>query len=160
MRLRIRNLDTRRGDHTARVQRGERGSATVEAVLVSVALGLFISLIILGGRVMMAKQAVQSAAYDAARTASISRTPGEAYSSGHSAAMANLNQQGIHCTRSQVSIDTGAFNTPLGTTGPAALVSATVTCVIDVSGLGIPGLRSRTLTKTMTSPLDAYRGRY
>jgi len=140
--------------------RHERGSATVEAVLVSLALGLFVALIILGGRVMTAKQAVQSAAYDAARSASISRTSGEAHSSGQAAAMASLGQQGIHCTQSSVSIDTSAFNTPLGTTGSAALVSATVTCTIDVSGLGLPGLKTRTITKTMTSPLDAYRGRY
>jgi len=151
-RLKFSNPDARR--------RNERGSATVEAVLVSLALGLFVALIILGGRVMMAKQAVQSAAYDAARSASISRTSGEANSSGQTAALASLDQQGIHCTQSSVSIDTSAFNTPLGTTGSAALVSATVTCVIDVSGLGLPGLRTRTITITMTSPLDSYRGRY
>ena len=73
--------------------------------------------------------------------------------------MASLSQQGIHCTRSKVAIDTSAFNTPLGTTGPSALVSATVTCTIDVSGLGLPGINTRTITKTMTSPLDSYRGR-
>jgi Flp pilus assembly protein TadG len=142
-----------------RCRRDERGSATVEAVLVAIALGLFVALIILGGRVEMAKQAVQSAAYDAARSASISRTSGEANSSGQSSAMASLSQQGIHCTRSNVSIDTSAFNTPLGTTGSAALVSATLTCTIDVSGLGIPGITTHTITQTMTSPLDAYRGR-
>jgi Flp pilus assembly protein TadG len=140
-------------------RRPERGAATIEAVLVAVALGLFVSLVILGGRVEMAKQAVQSAAYDAARSASISRTSGEAQSSGQSSAMASLSQQGIRCTRSNVGIDTSAFNTPLGTTGSAALVSATVACTIDVSGLGIPGITRPTITKTMTSPLDAYRGR-
>lgn len=154
--LRFRNPEARRRGR----RRDERGAAAVEAVLVSIALGLFIGLIILGGRVMMAKQTVQSAAYDAARSASISRTSGEAYSAGQTAAIASLNDQGIHCTRTSVRIDTSAFNTPLGTTGSAALVEATVTCTIDVSGLGIPGLRSRTITETMTSPLDAYRGRY
>ena len=138
----------------------ERGAASVEAVLVMTALGLFIGLIILGGRVEMAKQAVQSAAYDAARTASISRTSGEAQSAAQGSAAASLNQQGVHCTRTSVEVDASAFTTPLGTTGPAALVSATVTCVIDISSLGIPGLPgSHTITQTMTSPLDAYRGR-
>lgn len=140
--------------------RDERGSAAIEAVLVSTALGLFISLVILGGRVEMAKQAVQSAAYDAARTASISRTVALAQSSANTAAVDSLGQQGIHCARSAVALDTSAFTTPLGTTGPGALVSATVTCVIDISALGIPGLPgTHTITKTMTSPLDAYRGR-
>lgn len=139
--------------------RDERGAASIEAVLVAIALGLFIGLVILGGRVEMAKQAVQSAAYDAARSASISRTSGEASTSGQSSAMASLSQQGIHCTRSNVTIDTSAFNTALGTTGSAALIRATVTCTIDVSGLGLPGINQRTITETMTSPLDSYRGR-
>lgn len=140
-------------------RRDERGSAAIEAVLVAVALGLFVAMIILGGRVEMAKQAVQSAAYDAARSASISRSSGEAYSTGQASAMASLSQQGIQCTRSNVTIDTSAFNTPLGTTGTGALISATVTCTIDVSGLGLPGITTHTITQTMTSPLDSYRGR-
>ena len=147
------------GNPEARGRRDERGAAAIEAVLVAIALGLFIGLIILGGRVEMAKQAVQSAAYDAARSASISRSSGEANSSGQSSAMASLSQQGIQCTRSDVTIDTSAFNTALGTSGSAALVSATVTCTIDVSGLGIPGITTHTITQTMTSPLDSYRGR-
>jgi Flp pilus assembly protein TadG len=139
--------------------RDERGAASIEAVLVALALGMFIALVILGGRVEMAKQAVQSAAYDAARSASISRTSGEASSSGQSSAMASLAQQGIDCTRAGVTIDTSAFKTALGTTGSAALIRATVTCTIDVSGLGLPGVNQRTITETMTSPLDSYRGR-
>ena len=94
--VRFRNREVRRRD--------ERGSGSIEAVLVAIALGLFIALVILGGRVEMAKQAVQSAAYDAARSASISRTSGEANSSGQSTAMASLSQQGIHCTRFNVTI--------------------------------------------------------
>lgn len=151
-RLRFTNPEARR-------RRDDRGSAAIEAVLVAVALGLFVAMIILGGRVEMAKQAVQSAAYDAARSASISRTSGEAHSKGQSSGLASLSQQGIHCTRSTVGIDSSAFGTPLGTNGSAALVSATVTCIIDVSGLGLPGITTHTITKTMTSPLDAYRAR-
>ena len=151
-RLRFTNPETRR-------RLDERGSAAIEAVLVAVALGMFVAMIILGGRVEMAKQAVQSAAYDAARSASISRSSGEAYSSGQASAMASLSQQGIQCIRSNVTIDTSAFNTPLGTTGTGALISATVTCTIDVSGLGLPGITTHTITQTMTSPLDSYRGR-
>ncbi|MGY2877185.1 Flp pilus assembly protein TadG [Marmoricola sp. URHA0025 HA25] len=147
------------GNPDARRDHDERGAASIEAVLVAVALGMFIALVILGGRVQMAKQAVQSAAYDAARSASISRTSSEASSSGQSSAMSSLAQQGIHCTRSNVTIDTSAFKTALGTTGSAALIQATVTCTIDVSGLGLPGINQRTITETMTSPLDSYRGR-
>ena len=147
------------GNPEARRRHDEQGAASIEAVLVTIALCLFVALIILGGRVVMAKQAVQSAAYDAARSASISRTSGEANSSGQSSAMANLAQQGIHCLSSNVTIDTSAFNTALGTTGSAALIRATVTCTIDVSGLGLPGINQRTITETMTSPLDSYRGR-
>ena len=47
--------------------RNETGSATVEAVIGATALVLFLSLAVLGGRLTLARQAVESAAADAAR---------------------------------------------------------------------------------------------
>jgi len=52
----------------------ERGSATVEAVIGVPAFLLLLGLLIVGGRVAIAHQVVQSAASDAARAASIART--------------------------------------------------------------------------------------
>ncbi len=57
-----------------RRRRDERGSVAIEAAIGVPAFGLFIAMIILGGRVEIAKQSVEAAAYEAARAASIERT--------------------------------------------------------------------------------------
>ena len=48
----------------------ERGSSVVEVVILAPALGLFLALIIAGGRVAVAHQAVEASAAEAARAAS------------------------------------------------------------------------------------------
>jgi Flp pilus assembly protein TadG len=140
-----------------RRHRDERGSVAIEAAIGVPAFGLFIAMIILGGRVEIANQAVDAAAYEAARAASIERTQSEAISSGTSAATSSLNDQGLQCATTNVTVNAAAFNAPLGTTGQ---VTATVTCKVDVADLAIPGLPgTRTITATASSPVDAYRER-
>ena len=51
--------------------RDEHGSVAIEAAIGVPAFGLFVAMIILGGRVEIAKQSVEAAAYEAARAASI-----------------------------------------------------------------------------------------
>ena len=128
----------------------ERGSSVVEVVILAPALGMFVALIIAGGRVAL------SAAADAARAASISRTQGQAASNAEAAAAASLSSQNLRCVSTSVSIDTAGFASPVGT--PAS-VGATVTCQVDLAGLlpGLPG--SMTISATMRSPLDTYRER-
>lgn len=129
----------------------------IEAAIGVPAFGLFIAVIILGGRVEIAKQSVEAAAYEAARAASIERTQSEAISSGKSAASSSLNDQGLQCASISVTVNAAGFNAPLGTT---AQVTATVTCKVDVADLAIPGLPgTRTITATASSPVDAYRER-
>ncbi|MGE0341432.1 MAG: TadE/TadG family type IV pilus assembly protein [Porticoccaceae bacterium] len=129
----------------------------IEAAIGVPAFGLFIAMIILGGRVEIAKQSVEAAAYEAARAASIERTQSEAISSGKSAASRSLNDQGLQCASTSVTVNAAGFNAPLGTT---AQVTATVTCKVDVADLAIPGLPgTRTITATASSPVDAYRER-
>ncbi|KRF20079.1 hypothetical protein ASG90_19165 [Nocardioides sp. Soil797] len=138
-------------------RRDERGSVAIEAAIGVPAFGLFIAMIILGGRVEIAKQSVEAAAYEAARAASIERTQSEAISSGKSAANSSLNDQGLQCATTNVTVNAAAFNAPLGTT---AQVTATVTCKVDVADLAIPGLPgTRTISATASSPVDAYRER-
>ena len=134
----------------------ERGSSVVEIVILAPALGLFLMLIIAGGRVAIAHQAVQSAAADAARSASIARTQGQAETSASSAATTSLRNQGTTCIATSVSVDSSGFAAPVGT--PAS-VGATVTCQVDLSGLlpALPG--SMPITATVRSPLDTYRER-
>ncbi|WP_298891665.1 TadE/TadG family type IV pilus assembly protein [uncultured Serinicoccus sp.] len=137
--------------------RAERGSATLEIVVLAPVLLLFVVLVIFAGRWALAQQAVQAAASEAARAASIARSPGEANTSAAGAASASLTNQAVRCGTQSVAVDTAAFGLPEGTPGT---VAATVTCVVDMSDLGMPGVPgSRTLTSTMTSPLDTYRNR-
>ena len=140
-----------------RKRRDERGSVAIEAAIGVPGFGLFVAMIILGGRVEIAKQAVEASAYDAARAASIERTQTEAISSGKSAATSSLNDQGLQCATTDIAVNAAAFNAPLGTT---AQVTATVTCKVDLADLSIPGLPgTRTITATASSPVDAYRER-
>jgi Flp pilus assembly protein TadG len=136
---------------------GERGSAAIEAVIGVPAFLLFVSLIILAGRVAGATQAVQTAAAAAAREASIARTPATAAARAASGAAASLQTQNVRCVRTAVSVDTSGFTVPVGT---PAFVAATLTCVVPVADLALPGLPgTHTVTVTARSPLDTYRER-
>lgn len=133
------------------------GSAVLEAVLVVPAVMLIVGLAVVGGRLAIAGQAVESAATDAARAASIARTQGQAATQATAAASSSLTNQNLRCSPQQVSVDTSGFATPVGT--PAS-VRATVTCVVSLADLALPGFPgSRTVTATMISPLDTYRDR-
>lgn len=135
----------------------ERGSASVEAAVGVPAFLLLVGLLVLGGRTAIAQQAVQAAASDAARAASIARTVSSARADASSAAHTSLTNQHLDCATTTVTVDTAAFGTPVGTPGQ---VSATVTCALRLDDIGLPGIAgTKTITATMSSPLDTYRGR-
>ncbi len=136
--------------------RDERGSATVEAVIGVPVFVLLILLAIMGGRVALAKQAVDAATADAARVASLSRDATKAKSDAIEVAEASLANQGITCLDTTITVDTAALRRPAGT--PAA-VTATVSCTLRLADLGLPGTVSRTITATVTSPVDTWRER-
>ncbi|WP_067430755.1 TadE family protein [Nocardioides jensenii] len=139
------------------IQRGDRGSASIEAAIAVPAFGLFVGLIIFGGRTAITQQSVESAASDAARSASILRTDSEAKSAAQKAASISLNNQGINCLRIDVDVDTQQFSRNVGT---PARVEVTVTCLLDLGDLSVPGVPgTRTISATMTSPLDTWRER-
>ncbi|GAA1988734.1 pilus assembly protein [Isoptericola halotolerans] len=136
----------------------EEGSSALELVIVVPVILLIFGAIALGGRIAVADLAVDSAAAEAARTASIARTQGEADSSAARAARATLANQDLDCVEGPtVAVDTSQFANAVGT---PATVSATVTCRVNLSGLALPGIPgTRVITKTATSPLDTYRER-
>jgi Flp pilus assembly protein TadG len=166
--LRSRGMDRDRGRgqvllvlramrHRWREDDRDRGSETIEAVIGVPAFLLFIAMIIAGGRVAIAHEAMQSIAADAARSASIARTQAEASSAASASAQTTLTQQGLQCVSERITVDTSGFAVPVGT---PATVSATVTCVVNLSDVSFPGLPGHlSLTATMTSPLDTYRER-
>lgn len=136
---------------------GERGSVSLELVVLTPGLLLVIGVLIYGGRLELAKQSVQSAASQAAREASIARTQPEANSAADAAATRSLAEQGLNCVSSSVSVDTSGFASPAGT---PATITAEVTCVVNLSDLAVPGIPgSQTVTATADSPLDTYRER-
>ena len=135
----------------------ERGSAVIEAAIGIPAFMLFVALIIFAGRVAIAHQGVQSAAADAARSASIARTQDVAQNAGNTAATTSLANQHVNCVTTTVSVDTSGFASPVGT---PARINATVTCHVNLSDLSLPGVPgSKAITATMFSPLDTYRER-
>jgi Flp pilus assembly protein TadG len=137
--------------------RDERGSAAIEAAIGLPAFILFVGLIIAGGRLAIAHQALQSAAADAARAASISRGAGEADSAARREATTSLNNQKLRCRSTQVGVDTSGFRVP---TGQPAAVTVTLTCRVDLADLSVPGVPgSRLIRATMSSPIDTWRER-
>ena len=137
--------------------RDERGSAAVEAAVGVPAFLLLVGFIIFGGRTAMTHSAVESAAADAARSASIARTATQATSDATTAAQTSLANQGIHCIRVTVNVDTTTFHAPVGNPGS---VRATVGCLLDLSDLSVPGVPGTHLvTASISSPLDTWRER-
>lgn len=134
----------------------ERGSAALELVIIAPGLLLILAVLIFAGRVAIAQQSVDSAAADAARSASISRTQSAAGGAARSAATSSLANQGLRCLTTGTTVDTSGFASPVGT---PAFVTATVTCTVNLRDLGAPIPGTRTVTATVRSPLDTYRTR-
>ena len=137
--------------------RSDEGSVAIEAAIVLPSLIMFLCLAIAGGRLVTSGAKIDSAAEDAAREASIHRTAAAAQSAAQTAAAESLNDQGITCTSTSVSINTGGLSVPVGQVGT---VTVTVTCTVNLSDLLLPGVPgARTLTSTATSVVDQYRQR-
>jgi Flp pilus assembly protein TadG len=118
---------------------------------------LLVSVLVYGGRVAIAGQAVQQAADEAAREATIARTPASAHDLAIKAAMQSLSEQHFNCQQVTVDVDVSGFAQPAGV---PATVTAEVTCVLKVGDLAIPGLPGhKILQADSLSPLDTYRSR-
>ncbi len=130
---------------------GDQGSATTELVLIMPVLLLGLLFLVLSYRVSDAKLRIADVAHQAARAASIARTPTEAVTDARTTAQTALADAGVTCQNLTVDTD------PAGLT-PGALVRVTVTCTArldDLAMLGTPG--SATLRASSTSPIDTFR---
>ncbi|MFG3323703.1 TadE family protein [Streptomyces sp. NPDC048171] len=136
---------------------GDKGSVAIEAAIVIPPLIMFVCLALAGGRLVTSGAKIDAAAEDAAREASIHRTAGSAQSAAQAAAAESLNDQGIVCASSRVTIDTSGLSVPVGQVGT---VTVTVNCTVNLSDLLLPGVPgSKSLTSTATSVVDAFRSR-
>lgn len=136
-------------------RRNDRGSITLELTIITPALILLLGALVLAGRVQTTVSAVEQAARSAARDASLARTPDAARAAAAAAATRELATAA--CVTTAVGLDTAGFATRVGQDG---VVTATVTCTVNMADLAVPGLPGvRTMTAQATSPLDRYRTR-
>ena len=142
---------------TCRRTADDRGSLTLELAVIAPGLLLVVSLLVVGGRMAVAHNAVQSAAGDAARSASLARTGPAAQTIAEETARLALAQEGLQCSASEVHADTSGFSLPVG---QPAQVTVSVGCTVRLADIAMPGLNGdRLVTAEVTSPLDRYRER-
>ncbi|MER6030688.1 TadE/TadG family type IV pilus assembly protein [Streptomyces sp. NPDC001851] len=148
--IRLRTAARRRAGH-------DRGSASLEVVVIAPAIIALLGLMIAFGRVIDADGAVDAAAHAAARAASLERDAARAQAQAQAAAQDSLSGDGVTCQTTDVLVDTSGYFLDVGQT---ATVTATISCTARLSDIALPGLPgSKTLTATWTSPIDTYRGR-
>jgi Flp pilus assembly protein TadG len=128
----------------------DTGTLTVELVLLTPVVFALLAFVVGLGRSADAHGRLIGAARDAARAASLSRTPSAAQAAARDTALADLHGAGLECRSPQVSTDTSRFR-------PGGDVTVTVHCALDLSALVVSGLPGRTtLTVRATAPLDSY----
>jgi len=134
----------------------ERGSISVELVVLAPALMLLLLLIAAGARVVEVQGHIDGAARDAARAASLARSPDDAQRFAQQAAQADLGTTSW-CSPRTVSATVSGFPGPGPLPAGGAAVTATVSCTVNMSpfrALGFAaGLR---FTGQAAAPLDPF----
>lgn len=131
----------------------DRGQAAAELVLVTPFLLLLLLFAVAAGRLVQARLDVDSAAQQAARAASLARTPEAASAQAQQVAQDALTGQSVTCDPAAVTPDTADFV-------PGGEVTVHVTCTVhlsDLSLLHVPG--AETVTATASAPIDVYRSK-
>ena len=133
----------------------DRGSMSVELVVIAPALVLLLLLIGAGGRWVESHGALDGAARDAARAASIGRTAGDADSLAAQAADSDLASSGW-CDGGTVSVGvTGFPGTAVVAEGTSITVA--VSCHVNMSPFTLLGFAAATpVTATAVAPLDPF----
>ena len=129
----------------------ESGAVSTELVLLTPLLLVMFLFVVALGRVVSARIEVDGAAAQAARAASIARSPATATAVAAQTATTALGGDHVTCANLTVTTDTADFV-------PGGQVVVTVSCSVDLAdlvGLRLPA--AETLTSTATSVLDVYR---
>lgn len=134
--------------------RTQRGSVTLELVILVPALLLLLGTVVVAGRISTTGQSIEHAASMSARAASLARTPDAAREAAHANGLRALNDKGLDCTK----VELGTSTTNFAGHGRPGTVTVTLSCTISLNDLLIPGLPgNRTMTATATSVVDGYR---
>jgi len=134
------------------VKRDERGSGTVELVLIAMPVLAVMMLIVFGGRVARAEGTLAGVAHYGALQAAQARSAGDADSTAQAAVAAELAASGLPCDSTDVVVDTGDFR-------PGGTVAVQVTCHLRLSDLGpLPMSGTRATVSRSVAVVDAFRG--
>ncbi len=131
----------------------ERGSASVELVLLTPVFILLLFFVVTAGRLGVSRNQVDGAARDAAREASTWRSAADAENHGVAQGLSDLQGGHLSCRNPQVRIDTSGLR-------PGGQIVAAVSCTIslsDISGLHVGP--SRTLQARAVAVVDTFRSR-
>lgn len=136
-------------------RRGECGSQAVEFTILAPVLLLVIGVLIVGGRIALAGNALESAAVSAAREATLAGAGEAARERAAVAAREWMERAGHPCAA------LSAVVTEQAAQGHSpALTHVTISCSLDMGDLALPGLeRARQLEASATSPADAFKER-
>jgi len=135
-----------------RSRRPDDGMAVVETVVLTPILIVVLLAAVMAGRFESARLHVDTAASNAARAASLARSPAGADAAGLAEAHRSLSDAGVACPSPHVTVDTAGFR-------PGGVVKVSLTCHVDVGDLaGMAFLPLNTaITKTSVAPVDRYR---
>lgn len=141
---------------TGRGRRSDRGSATLELVVLTPVLLAVLLLVVAAGRITAAHGQVDNAARDAARAASLTRSLPAAQVAAEQMAHASLDAEHLTCQHLQLQVS-GGFTVPAG---QVASVRVALSCTAALADLALPGLPgARTERAVYDAPLDTYRSR-
>ena len=134
--------------------RWDRGSMSIEAVLIIPAFLLFLALIAAIGRAASVTEDLHASVVAGARIASLASSSSAGESAARTAIEDHLSAEGVNCIYIDISINSQALDLPPGQPGE---VSATVTCAVPLADLSVPGLPGQIqLTETFSTPIDPY----
>lgn len=132
--------------------RADDGSVAAEVTIAApflVMLLVFVAVVIHRG--VDARIRIDDAAHQAARAASIERSPTAAIAAAQSTAASALSSAGVTCASLSVSTSTGGLR-------PGGTVGVTVACAADFGDALILGVPSgKTLSATSVEPVDLWR---
>jgi Flp pilus assembly protein TadG len=139
------------GSSLGRRAGGEDGAVATELVLLTPLLVVMLVFVVALGRLASARIDADGAAAQAARAASIARSPTTAAVMARQTAAGALSSDHVTCAALTVTTDTAGF-------APGGQVEVTVTCTValsDLVGLRLPPAEQ--ITSTATSVVDTYR---